>query len=556
MRYALAIVIVAGIAYGQLAGHGSIAGMVSDASSGEPVRKAIVTLTLQMTPRAWATARTDGSGQFKFEGLPAGKYDLRAGKAGMGNAVYGAGSGREVGELIVLGDGEAREGLKLRIIAAGSIAGRVVDSDGDPVRDAQVTLLRTGRNLGERILVHYRGANTDDRGEYRMDNIGPGRYYLQAMTPPANEGPDEMLDSQFYGDARDWRESKAVIVRSGANLTGLDFHLRAEQPHPIRGRVTGVPDLGPPPKPPEPVEGIAMLFSVLGPDRSVDVSVSPLDGFPHQWSSGAEAAPPDYRFDLGNLAGDKYRIEARIHDGKKLWAASQLIDSRQPLGEILLDLAPAIDVKGRVQIEGGTLQQVGGVQVALVRPGWSPDENYSATIGADGSFALEQVPAGEWALNLTFLPGPFLKSATLGDRDVGFARFSIGPEAARQQLNIVVSTRTAAIDGQLDSGSSDVKRAGIVIAPVGKFHNFARFYQGAVTDDEGKFQMKNLAPGKYKIFALEKTAPVDFENPEAADQLNPLGEEIELTEGATLEVHPKLIPMDKAAEASPEGLQK
>src|ERR1700733_3367496 len=77
-------------AFAQPTGSGVISGAVVEASNNEAVRKAIVTLTWQGSPRAWATSRTDSSGQFKFEGLPAGKYDLRATKTGEGAAIYGA----------------------------------------------------------------------------------------------------------------------------------------------------------------------------------------------------------------------------------------------------------------------------------------------------------------------------------------------------------------------------------------------------------------------------------------------------------------------------------
>jgi hypothetical protein len=70
-------------------GTGVISGRVVEASNNDPVRKAIVTLTWQGAPRSWATSRTDSSGQFKFEGLPPGKYDLRATKPGEGTAIYG-----------------------------------------------------------------------------------------------------------------------------------------------------------------------------------------------------------------------------------------------------------------------------------------------------------------------------------------------------------------------------------------------------------------------------------------------------------------------------------
>jgi len=43
-----------------------ISGIVVDASSGDPIHKAIVTVTWHGTPRSWATTRTDSSGTFRF----------------------------------------------------------------------------------------------------------------------------------------------------------------------------------------------------------------------------------------------------------------------------------------------------------------------------------------------------------------------------------------------------------------------------------------------------------------------------------------------------------
>ena len=103
----------------------------------------------------------------------------------------------------------------------------------------------------------------------------------------------------------------------------------------------------------------------------------------------------------------------------------------------------------------------------------------------------------------------------------------------------------------MDAGGGDSKRAGILLAPTGPYSALIRFYYDATTDDSGKFELKDIAPGKYKIFALEKLAPAEFKTPEAASQLDPLGDEIVLAEGATLEVHPKLIPVERAREALP-----
>src|SRR5271169_5255855 len=112
-------------AWTQPFGKALISGTAVDGQSGDPVRKAIVTLTLQGSPKQWATARTDGSGRFQFEGLPAGKYDLRATKSTEGTAIFGANSIRELGDLITLSDGETLGAITLRFLRAASISGHV-----------------------------------------------------------------------------------------------------------------------------------------------------------------------------------------------------------------------------------------------------------------------------------------------------------------------------------------------------------------------------------------------------------------------------------------------
>ena len=174
--------------------------------------------------------------------------------------------------------------------------------------------------------------------------------------------------------------------------------------------------------------------------------------------------------------------------------------------------------------------------------------NYSSPVKKDGSFAIEDVPPGEWLLNIN--PNPmdvFEKSVLLGDKDFIFKKIEI-PAGSDAPLNIVLSSNGAVVSGQIDAGSADAKRAGILLAPVGKWHTLARFYYSVLADDTGKFKVNGVAPGKYKIFALEKIATASYRNPESADLLDALGDELDVAEGAKVEANPKLIPEEKAKE--------
>jgi protocatechuate 3,4-dioxygenase beta subunit len=548
-------------------GTGVISGTVVQTESGEAIRKAIVTLTLDGTPRRWATTRTDGSGRFQFDGLPAGKYDLRAAKANEGSAIYGAKSVRELGDAITLGDGESRSGITLKFLRAASIGGRVLDSDGDPVSDAQVSLLQQGRNLGAPVPVNYRAANTDDRGEYRFSDVDPGRYYIR-VTPsgvrpamPTKGRP--ILVEQYYGGARDFKDASPVHVSGGDNLVGLDFHIVSEPAVTVRGQVLGVPEELDPPQTPQASGGsftsrsrsFIASTSAGGPRGSyVQVMISRAEAGEPRFSSGTVAQGPEHRFEMPDMPAGRYRFEASVQSGAKSYGASEIVDLHPGSGDIALTLAPGMEIQGALRVEGQAAHgegpspgRPGGIQLERHKPG-AFQNNIVAQIGADGHFSFGQVFPGEWQLTVPLVPHSFLKSARFGDKEVRFATFEIGAnnDAA---FNIVVSMRTASVEGEIDAGSSEAPRTGIVVAPVGQYHTFTRFYYAAQTDAAGKFHLDGIAPGKYKIFALEKTEAESFRNPEAVDQIDELGETIDLAEGATVQAHPKLIPVDRALKA-------
>jgi hypothetical protein len=533
IRMACASAAFFAMAFAQPPGSGVISGSViegsnREVSNNEPVRKAIVTLTWQGAPRSWATSRTDSSGQFKFDGLPPGKYDLRAVKAGAGTAIYGATSVRELGELITLEDGEIRAGVKLRFLRSATISGRVLDPHGDPATNIRVTLLIPGRNLGERVLVRYRDGSTNDRGDYRFDDVAPGQYYVHAQQPPELGGA-EPLTQQFFGGGRDSKNATFLTIHGDENLAGIDFHMTSEPAVPIHGRVAGVPDTW--------REARGITISLWTADEYVD----------NYWGSSITVEAPDYSFNF-DLRPGRYGINAEVEIEGKSWTAWQYVDTSHVPGDIALALAPPLDLKGKLRIEGNAGPPASSFDIRLTRRGLGP--RISANAAADGTFTLKQVPPGEWLLAVNPLPaGAFLKVARLGDQDIRFARMDIRP-GSEDPLSIVVSMNTAQIHGQVDAGSGDSKRAGILLAPTGQYSTLTRFYYD-VAGDTGKFELKDIAPGKYKIFALEKLAPGEFKTPEAASQLDPLGQEIELAEGASLEVHPKLIPVERAREALP-----
>jgi hypothetical protein len=372
------------------------------------------------------------------------------------------------------------------------------------------------------------------------------------------KGQTILLD-QYYGGARDSTDASPIHVGSGDHLADLDFHLTAEAPAEIHGQVLGVPEQ--PVSEPQTTPRAGGTFIRSGVfisgggglrGSNVQVTISAVDAGQATPTMGTMAQGPEHRFEMSGMAAGRYRIEASIQAGGKSYGASQVVDLHPGSIDLALALAPVVEIQGILHVEGQTPHPEGQagsetLQVELHRPG-TVAHSITAQVGADGHFSLEGITPGDWNLDVSGLSAGFLKSVRFGDKDVRFHTFEV-PASNDAALNIVVSMRTAAVDGEIDAGSLDATRAGIILARADQLHTYTRFYYTAEADAKGKFHLKGIAPGKYKIFALEKVDARSFRNPEPVDALDELGEAIDLAEGAAVEAHPKLIPMDRAEKA-------
>src|SRR5439155_8225566 len=79
-----------------------------------------------------------------------------------------------------LAPGQKLAGIQLSIAPTGSISGHIYDRDGEPLGKAQVQALRIVYRDGRKALAIVQSAQTDDRGEYRLFWLAPGRYYVNA----------------------------------------------------------------------------------------------------------------------------------------------------------------------------------------------------------------------------------------------------------------------------------------------------------------------------------------------------------------------------------------
>ena len=182
----------------QVPNTGVIAGVVTVEGLGTPVRRARINLTAQEL-RGGRSTITNDQGQFTFSALPAGRYTVRASKAGYLDMPYGAKRAGRPGTPIQLTAGQKMEKASISMPKGSVITGIVVDDNGEPSPRTTVRAMRYVMLNGERTLQQAGSSQSDARGMYRIYALQPGNYLVSAVPQNQNLGDLQALRADIEG---------------------------------------------------------------------------------------------------------------------------------------------------------------------------------------------------------------------------------------------------------------------------------------------------------------------------------------------------------------------
>jgi hypothetical protein len=121
------------------------------------------------------------------------------------------------------------------------------------------------------------------------------------------------------------------------------------------------------------------------------------------------------------------------------------------------------------------------------------------------AFTVTDVVPGNYRLDFA-PPAPFyMKSATLGGRDIAGSDVTIGPGAGA--IEVILSDDGGKVEG--DVSADDAPAAAWIFlerdgAPL----------RNARTDANGHFKIENVPPGDYKVYAWDDQTKVEYANPD------------------------------------------
>ena len=522
----------------------AMSGIVSNAATGEPVRRALVALRrIDMSPGVTTiqvahTVATDAAGQFAMEGIAPGKYRLAAERNGFIATQYGARGPGKAGTLLTLEAGQKSSGLAIRLTPHGVISGRVLDEDGEPATGADVQVLRQQYVQGRKQMARTNGGATNDLGEYRVFGLPPGRYYVSA-TPRQNPmlplAEDEYATT-WFPRTTDATAAAPIDVSPGAQLRNIDIALARVHTVTVRGRVVS--------EIPPPAGGEKA--------RILNVSLSARNSY----GAGGNAnrgtgAAPDGTFEFrGVTPGSYYLVGAVMASGKTLTAKAPVQVGGVNIEGISLAIRPGVPVGGQVRVEGENAQSVANVHV-LLQPAESGGLVYgplpTQKVKGDGSFQLEDVPADHYTILVNGVPeGYYVKSARSANVDV----LADGLEVAGSSpapLDVALSPNAGQVTGTvLDPNTQKAApMMMVVLVPQEKERRDREtFYQSATTDFSGRFTFKSVVPGEYRAYAWEEVEYGAWMDPDFIKPVESHGAAVSVSEGGRQSVQVNLISAD------------
>jgi hypothetical protein len=550
---------------------GSIEGTVTREGSNQPIRRARITLTRHVvrqpnTPApppapAIAPLNTDDKGKYVFPNLEDGSYTLRVEANGYVARDYGQPSPAEV----TVNGGQPTKDVNVTLTPGATISGRIRDTSEQALIGVSVQLLQYSYNFdGQRLYRSVGSTITNDRGEYRMYWVTPGRYFLiagrptagenaltQAMAhfrsggrPNANDVPS-LLGYAFYPGVTKIANARLLDLQPGAEVQGVDLAFAPNPPtYAVRGKVI---DSRTGQAPPRALIGVATQTPGLSDDGTAPLSAGDSTSPSYNAATGT--------FELRGLLPGPYTITTTVRDltpgaprGAGATGTTSVSIASADVENVVLSVAPNGSISGTLRLEGQLAagNTIDRLRVHLAPVGGGGARSPMALVSAEGTFQLNDVSPGDYRVEVSSTPARiryangFTKSARFDSVDVLATPLRFTGNAG-SRLDIVVAGGGGKVSGILtDSRSQPVAGQEVVLVP-----DRARFqvdiYGGDVTDQNGRFSISVIPPGDYKLFAWESMEPYAYFDPQLLAQYETRGRAVRITETSNETIDLRII---------------
>ncbi|MCP4580602.1 MAG: T9SS type A sorting domain-containing protein [candidate division Zixibacteria bacterium] len=422
---------------------GTISGSVTDQELTEPIVAMVKAFAVEGHHWPVAHAMTDEEGNYELE-VPYGEFHVEAHAMDYFPEWWQEVSHRDDATAVVVDEETNADGINFTLVAvsteAGSIAGMVTETGGDPIADAVVRLHRVGD------WHFHRMAHTGEDGAYLFDDVPPGLYELEC-------GKDGYLPMEYPDQ----------VEVNGDDVTGIDFTLEPLVFGSIAGTVTDN-DSG------DPLEGAGVSL------RRVD------DWHFHRMAHTGEDGT--YLFD--EIPPGLYTLECGKHGYVPAEYPTQLEVNGDDFTGIDFALAPLVfgGIAG-VVTDAGTAEPVEGAFVWAIGDGWPHRFGWART-NENGEYSMELL-SGEYELHVWA---------------AGYVQYSSDEPIVVADEVVTVNVEMVAVDfGTISGTVYDADSLAIADALVEIRMVPGHFRRHVRTDENGEYMFDQVYPGTYRVRA-------------------------------------------------------
>jgi hypothetical protein len=513
-----------------------IEGSVINIQNSRTIPRATVTL-LHSKGTGSKSQRADGKGHFIFKNVEPGIYRLMAERQGF----FSDERKREYQPLFEVGAGDHVKNMPVRLMPASAVSGEVLDEYNDPVQDVEVRLLVVQMKLGQMYLRVAGKTITDDRGQYRVPGLHPGKYYivveykskalttlasivdnvnaLQKMTDehghpikvetPKIPDPPYTYASLFYPSTNDFQQAQSVKLNPGDEMAA-NFLLVSAPVVSIRGKVTNGMT-GESPK----GASVSAFWTTYMQGEGIPAQVSAENG----------------TFEVRGVAPGTYTLRASFTEDKQAYEGEQTVQvGNDGAQNVQIAALPDFTADGHVTIAGTPDHAPRKVLIEFAGEGLTPRVRASATL-PEFKFEAQLRPDRRYYARALNLPEDYyLKSVAIGGHEM--SPDDVLVSGTRGDLEIKVSPLGARVDGVLYDSKGDPTPGSVLLAPDVTDPGPPELFRRKSAGSDGKFNFRGVPPGTYRMLAMESLGLDDeVTDPDFTRKIAGRGDLISVEEG-------------------------
>ena len=438
------------------------------------------------------TAFTSETGACTFPDLPPGKYVMNVEKAG-----YFPLSGPKAIEFT-----SAPPKIDLGDIVLGvmrSIQGTVRWKNGDPADNviAHALVLRAGRGVFRPGDVKL--AMTNERGEFRLENLRPAAYLLYSYTLGfRTDPPGRSALPVFYPDLPGPNPHSAIDLRRTKEVADLTLTLQDIGGVSVGGvSVSGT--VTPSPKLPQ---GSPLYVGLMVPENPAQpfVGVQTEVGKAFQ----LQGVPPGNYIVImvGKNTPNRSAFPLTVGASPIVDMSFHFVDSHEIECSLEYDVTQPRDAPTAPTPPGNEAAPPADLSGARV---WAMSEQLqmfgmlAGRVGSDGDTRLQgAVPGYRYTLNIEPPAGSYISRVLQAETELAGSPLLIGADDGR--VRIVLRKDGGSLSGFLSDKDGKPTTGFVVLAPANRVKTY--WLKTATPGGDGKFELTLIAPGKYKLFAL------------------------------------------------------